>query len=350
MKSSENKCVLNFLIENKIEFDASKDLRKLSWLKQDGTIDFVIYPSTLQELQRITAFLAFNHISYKVLGNTSNCLFLDRHYGVFVILKYFNEVTVDLASGTLTAGAGAQLSKVCKIAAEQGLSGFEGMIGIPATIGGAVFMNAGSYGCAISHIFKSATILSPEGNLFEVNHGQMGFDTRSTSLNRHQIDGIIINATFSLCADHKCNILERMNHAKKHRLCMQENKEPNLGSMFVATRFYQTILDANPVVKWTTFPIRLPIALVNRLWRRMFKYKISPGDILLLHFYRTLFRYPLPYRVHSSISLNCFVKRKDSMDERQDFIRYFNWLNSVSKAKLDLENEIVVSDYHKNEQ
>lgn len=283
-----------FLQSHRVEFHLDYDLAKVSWLKQPGTISFLIKPGSVDALREVIRFLQHTRQPYKVLGNSSNCYFAGERFGIIISLCRLKSITIDEGTGQVCAEAGSQLIQIARKTVAASLAGFEGMAGIPGTLGGAIFMNAGSYDCDIARILTTVTMIHPGGEMETLHPEQLGFDTRTSNFKRGILPGCIVSATFQLPRQPAQAIQRRMAEVVKHRAMMQENREPNLGSMFIATGFYQTILKANPLVACLSLPIRLPLALGNRLWRRLYPLRFSPFDAFLMRFYKLVFRYPRP--------------------------------------------------------
>lgn len=128
-----------------------------------GPADFYLCPHSTKEVQEIVEICKEEKLPYFVLGNGSNLLVSDRGYrGVVIQLwKNFSDITVK--DCCIQAKAGALLSKVAAEALEAGLTGMEFASGIPGTIGGAAFMNAGAYGGEMKDIIKSVKVLDTQG-------------------------------------------------------------------------------------------------------------------------------------------------------------------------------------------
>lgn len=122
-------------------------------------------PCTQQELVRALALCREAEVRSYLLGNGSNTLFADEGYdGVVIRLgRGLDQISAD-PNGVLTAGCGASLSAVCRFAAERGLAGLEFAYGIPGSVGGAVYMNAGAYGGEMKDVLQAVDGLDEKGN------------------------------------------------------------------------------------------------------------------------------------------------------------------------------------------
>lgn len=172
-----------------------------------------------------------NEIKYMILGKGSNLLFDDRGFNgvIFYLGSLFSEVTV--SGKTITAQAGASLMSVCKAALENSLSGLEFAYGIPGSIGGAVYMNAGAYGGEIKDVLVSCEVLSESGELITVTAEDMELSYRHSIFQSDKY--VILSAKFLLDdSSKKDDISKRMNELLKRRKDKQPVEYPNAGSTF----------------------------------------------------------------------------------------------------------------------
>lgn len=195
-----------------------------------GPADYFAMPSSAEEIRRIVSLCIEREIPYYIIGNGSNLLVGDKGFrGVIIqIFKNMREIRID--GETVTAQAGALLSKVAAAAYEAGLTGFEFASGIPGTLGGAVRMNAGAYGGEIRQVLKSADVLTPEGEVLTlpVEEMKMGYRTSIVS----KMDYVVLGAQLSLEKGQKEEIRARMDELKEKRVSKQPLEFGSAGSTF----------------------------------------------------------------------------------------------------------------------
>ena len=167
---------------------------------------------------------------YMILGNGSNLLVSDKGVeGAMIALDGdFKEISVE--SETVTAGAGAKLSRLCTVAMEHSLSGLEFAYGIPGTVGGAMYMNAGAYGGEMKDVALSVTAMSPDGSVREVPAAEMALGYR-TSVFKTNGD-IILFAKYNLHTGVKSAIKAQMEDIMGRRKSKQPLEYPSAGSVF----------------------------------------------------------------------------------------------------------------------
>ena len=200
-------------------------MSKHTSFRTGGIADVYVMPETKKELEEILK-LKENVI---VLGNGSNVLVTDKGIrGIVVSLKNLNSYTVQ--GETIQADCGISIARLSQIAAENNLSGLEFACGIPGTLGGAVYMNAGAYGGEMKDVVISSTYLERETCKIKTcdNHK---FIYRG-SIYSQELDGIILSAQLKLKQGNSEEILAKMLENKQSRLDKQPVNLPSAGSTF----------------------------------------------------------------------------------------------------------------------
>ena len=196
--------------------------------KIGGEADWFVCAEQPDQAAKVLRFCHVNHIPLLTVGNGSNLLVSDKGIEGVVLRITANEVTVD---GTrITAQAGASLTRVCLAACSSGLSGLEFAYGIPGTVGGAVYMNAGAYGGQLSDVVESVTVLDRNGETMELSAEQMEFGYRHSVLFEQPL--LVWAVTFRLNEGVPVAIRETMEEhmtARKHK---QPLEFPSGGSFF----------------------------------------------------------------------------------------------------------------------
>ena len=158
-----NLSIVQFLDEAKIEYVQNALMSDNTSFKIGGPADFLCLPQKVEQLKSLLKFCRENEVPYFVLGNGSNLLVSDLGIeGIVISLKYFNDINYNPAY-EITCGAGIKLSKLCSFALENSLSGLEFAWGIPGTVGGAIYMNAGAYGGEIKDVIVYADHVDQNG-------------------------------------------------------------------------------------------------------------------------------------------------------------------------------------------
>ncbi len=195
-----------------------------------GKARAICYPKGEQELIELVKLLKERKIKYFTLGNGSNVLFSDDLYdGIIIKLDNFNKIIID--GNTITVGAGYPLVKLSNDAMRNSLIGLEFASGIPGTVGGAVFMNAGAYGEEMSKIVESVRVLTSDLEIKEFTNKEMKFSYRTSVLQEH-LDYICIGATLKLESGNSEEIEKIMCERREQRRATQPLNLPSAGSVF----------------------------------------------------------------------------------------------------------------------
>jgi UDP-N-acetylmuramate dehydrogenase len=195
-----------------------------------GPADLMVRCDTRSGLAKVKGFLASEGIEHMLIGNGSNLLFADEGYrGVIIKLgKEFEEIKVD--QNVVTSGSSVLLSKLSSVACENGLAGLEFASGIPGSVGGAVFMNAGAYGGEIKDVVYTVTLMSGDGTVSEKHHSEMDFSYRHSLV--QDTGDIVLAASFILLVHDREEIAERVRVLTEKRNSKQPVNYPSAGSTF----------------------------------------------------------------------------------------------------------------------
>ncbi len=195
-----------------------------------GPADYLIFPGSLEQTGKILQALAKYHIPVTILGNGSNVLVLD--HGIRgAVVKFNHPMSSIRINGTeITAASGALLKDVSAAAAENGLSGMEFACGIPGSIGGAVFMNAGAYGGEMKDVVKSVCSVTTEGRTMTRMLDELDLGYRQSIFQKN--GEAICEVTLSLRPGDKQEIAKKVADLTQRREAKQPLEMPSAGSTF----------------------------------------------------------------------------------------------------------------------
>ena len=209
-----------------------------------GPAVFWCTPKTVDQLRRTLALCRENGVRTYLLGNGSNTLFADEGYdGAVIDLRGLNfgptaEPQPD-GSTHLTAGAGLTLGRLCAVAQQQGLAGLAFACGIPGTIGGAVYMNAGAYGGEMKDVLESVTFLDSDLTERTLPAAELALGYRTSLFEQHP-DWCVLSATVRLQPGDSAAILAEMQDYLQRRKDKQPIEWPSAGSTFKRPPGYYT--------------------------------------------------------------------------------------------------------------
>lgn len=207
----------------------NEPMNRHTTFRTGGPADLMLMPSSVGELSEVLEALKKHGIKPTVIGNGSNLLVSDKGIRGVVIKISDNLADIKLSGETVFCGAGVGLMRFCSFVAENSLSGAECLFGIPGTVGGAVYMNAGAYGSETKDIIKSVSYVEADGENGEL-FGTEGYGYRVSPFTGK--DRIITGALFALSRGDKTEITEKMADIKNRRAEKQPLNYPSAGSTF----------------------------------------------------------------------------------------------------------------------
>lgn len=215
----------------KIEYLCDCPMSLYTSFKIGGPADVMLKPHSVEQLKTALSLCKEHNVPVFILGKGSNLLISDDGIegAVINISSGFDEIKL-LNDTTVECGAGASLSALCNFCLEHGFSGLEFAYGIPGSVGGAVYMNAGAYGGEIKNVITSATYLTADGEECELTSDKLSLSYRKSKFSGN--DDIILSAKFELKPDNVDNIRERMNDFIGRRKDKQPLSYPSAGSTF----------------------------------------------------------------------------------------------------------------------
>ena len=203
---------------------------KFTTYKVGGLVRAIIIPKNIDRLVLLCKLIKKYNIKYKILGNGSNLLFSDKTYeGVLIKLDEFNKI--EFFGTKVVCGAGASLMKVARESIKKGLAGLEFACGIPGTIGGAVYMNAGAYKSDMGYVTRNVKVLTYDLKIITLTNEEMDFHDRSSFLQTHP-NYICLEATLSLTKGDKNALEEIVKDRRERRVKSQPLSYPSAGSVF----------------------------------------------------------------------------------------------------------------------
>ena len=205
-------------------------LKEHTTYKVGGKAICAVVPEDEKKLITLLSYLKEKNIKYMVLGNGSNVIFNDSGYnGVIIKLDNFNHLNI--INNKIVVGAGYPLNKLALRVSRLGFTGMEFAAGIPGTVGGAVYMNAGAYKSDMGYILTSIKVLTPNYEIKTMKNNELDFHYRTSFLQKNK-GYICLEATITLIKGNSEEIMEIINERKKRRVETQPLEYPSAGSVF----------------------------------------------------------------------------------------------------------------------
>ena len=331
----------NFLKEEGIWFKTDFIIKYETYFKTGGKIKIYCTPKTEGEMIKACKFLKLNCISFKIIGFTSNILLFD-HVEYSIIISTKNLTGIKKIDGLLEVECGYSLQDFVRVVSVlYNSEGYEGLEGIPGSLGGAIFMNAAAYGTSISDRLVSVKYLDASGQIQIKNKEECDFTYRD-SLFRSNEELIILSATFQLKTGDCNEIREKIETFHIARHSYQEFVYPNLGSLIsINSDIYLALLKNYRLAKCKYFLLKI---LFKNPIVKLIKRK-KPDNIVfndLVQKYVGAF----PFEP-SKKSINILVNRGDNTIA--DLYSYMINLDGKLGGEVCIENEFVFDPIYKIE-
>jgi len=211
-----------------VSAERGKRFAELTSLRVGGAIDWVIQPHTEEQAAAVIYELDKADIAWRALGSGSNVLADDEEHHYVVLSTQDLKGTVSFEGALVNVSAGYSLPRLCIDVWREGLSGIEGLGGIPGTVGGALWMNAGAYEHEIGTVTETVRV-AREGRVVNIPGSSVKWDYRHTSFR----DGeLLLGARLRLKPDDPVKIKERMDEAKARRMATQPHGSRSAGCFF----------------------------------------------------------------------------------------------------------------------
>lgn len=212
-----------------ISIQLNESLAHYTYTKTGGKADAVAFPKSRQEIFDLLAWVKDEGVPLTVLGNASNLIVRDG--GIRGLVMILTELKgVEIRDYELTVASGESLIEVCRIARDYSLTGLEFASGIPGSIGGAIYMNAGAYGGEVRDVIDTVEAMDRQGNIKVYTNPELDFSYRHSAFQNN--DEIILGVTFKLEPGEIDQINAEMDRVRELREAKQPLEYPSCGSVF----------------------------------------------------------------------------------------------------------------------
>lgn len=221
----------------KLILKENEPLSLYTYTKTGGPADVLVFPKTTEEVKEVVGWVKKESLPLTVLGNASNLIVKDGGIrGVVMILTEMKQIKIEKKK--IIVQSGARLIDTSYAAYEAELTGLEFACGIPGSIGGAVYMNAGAYDGEVSEVIESVTVLTLDGEIKTMDNHELEFSYRHSRI--QEIQDIVLEVVFQLKKGHSTDIKVRMEELTFLRESKQPLEYPSCGSVFKRPAGYFT--------------------------------------------------------------------------------------------------------------
>ena len=233
----------NLLGKDRVLVD--EPMKRHTTFRIGGPADFFLLPSTVDEVRGILEICREEELPYFILGNGSNLLVSDKGYRGVIIQLYRNFSNISVEGNEICASSGALLSQIAAAARNASLTGFEFAVGIPGTLGGAVFMNAGAYGGELKDVLKEAVVMTEQGEILTLPVEKLDMGYRTSRIKKAGY--LVLEARLVLEQGDMDKIRDITKDLTEKRVSKQPLEYPSAGSTFKRPEGYfagKLIMDA----------------------------------------------------------------------------------------------------------
>jgi len=322
MLSEQMRDIIKYFEDNNISFQENIDLKTKTWIKRGGITKLWIQPEKLSDFEKIIVFLQQQNIDFEVIGNASNCYFLNT-YHPNIVISTLKLQKIQVFDKEIICDCGYQMSKLARLCNIEGFAGYEGFVGLPGTISGAVVNNSGCYGSLISEVVKEIKIIL-QGKINTLTNAELKYSNRTSILKTKEVQGVILSVTFDIIRKENPDLLQRKSEKyQKHRKTFQEHIYPNLGTTFCKLDFKYSFLQ---------FFIKKSFNLIVKIFvKDDLKRQYNSLKIFLLVFETRKFR-----KYVSKHGIQCFTWKDEGADEA--FLKYVEFIEkNTTKAIMEIE-------------
>lgn len=218
----------NLLGKDRVLVD--EPMKRHTTFRIGGPADFFLLPSTVDEVRGILEICREEELPYFILGNGSNLLVSDKGYRGVIIQLYRNFSNISVEGNEICASSGALLSQIAAAARNASLTGFEFAGGIPGTLGGAVFMNAGAYGGELKDVLKEAVVMTEQGEILTLPVEKLDMGYRTSRIKKAGY--LVLEARLVLEQGDMDKIRDITKDLTEKRVSKQPLEYPSAGSVF----------------------------------------------------------------------------------------------------------------------
>lgn len=223
--------IIRDLAENSgFNYTEQEPLSRHTTFKIGGNAQMFVIVNNIEQLSAVLSACKQHDIPLFILGKGSNLLISDNGMSGVVLTLDGEFKNISVKENKITCGAGVNLSKLCTTALSNSLSGLEFAYGIPGSVGGAVYMNAGAYGGEMKDVVESVTHITKDGEIKTLSKDELDFSYRHSVYK--DTGDIILSATFALSNAHECDIKDKMDDFMNRRKSKQPLEYPSAGSVF----------------------------------------------------------------------------------------------------------------------
>ena len=309
-----------------ITFQVDVPIRQLTGTNQPGVLPLLAVPDSCEKMCQLCEYVVAERLTYEIIGGITNTYFCEGFMRDIVILtRHLRHITFH-DDGSFTAECGYGLSKLAKEMIDKGYAGFEGLAGIPGTVGAAVINNSGAFGCEMKDVVEQCQVFSlKDGKMRTLTKEELDFSPRHSSL-KGKTGYCLLSVTFT--PPHKSRytteeLQATMRRNMEIRRTKIDGKRKSLGTVFVASTMPELYKRHRlAMLAWKVLNIPNKLFFHRQYWSLRLQF-LCLGHLELA-------------RHCDSIGRFCW----DKETKESDFFHYIDTMQALAGGKLKLEIEI----------
>lgn len=206
------------------------NMKKYNTFRLETKAKYMCFPSSILELQELLTLIKKNKLKFFVLGNGSNVVLPEYYDGVIIKLEKFNNSKF-ISENILYVESGYMLNKLANEVTNMGFKGLDFAVGIPGTVGGSIYGNAGCYGSSMSEILIAATVFDGK-KIITMSNEDFKFGYRTSILKEKHKNYIILSCQLRVSMGDREELLNQVKERMAKRMASQDLTHPSNGSVF----------------------------------------------------------------------------------------------------------------------
>lgn len=224
-----------FLHEENCVFEENTDLKKVTRINTEARASLLVKPRSIDEFKKVLCYAIDLKIQFDIFGDLTNVYLSNKYRAQLVVLTTGMRQVTHLEK-QVVCESGVRLSKVSRDLSKLGIEGFEGLVGIPGTVGAAAINNSGSLLSAMSNVVDSVEVFTPEKRLFILSNADMNYGVRSSAVKTGEIQGYILRVFLNTSRRSSPEqVMKRVSSYNEYRVQVTDGPRKSLGSVFVST-------------------------------------------------------------------------------------------------------------------
>lgn len=311
-----------FLKDKTIPYRKDVPLRQLTGMSLSGLLPYVAQPINVEMLKELYLYVLDNGVSYELAGGLTNT-YLCSGFERDIIIQTTKVQDLSFTDKTVEVGCGYPLTKLSRMLSDKGITGYEGFIGIPGTVGGAAINNSSAFGSVMADVVLEVKIIDENGQFKTLSHDDMKYVTRGSSLKKKSF-GVVTSVVLDISSKQSPAVIaELVDKVISERKKNIDGKRKSLGSIIVGSTVPRI---------WEHHKLAL---FVRKVLYAPFKYTPVHKKVDCFLDFLVLGK---PSLAKHCDNLGRFCWTKDTSEEV--FFEYIDFLRHVSRDKIELEIEI----------